>query len=263
MQGEYTGLLGNKHGKYPDGPILSRIEGDKRGIQYNRGTLQPTVLDLSVAQAPREYDFQGDVLYVDKLSTGTIKFRFDTSWQRGFPLGANSAVRGFPYKSVLLEWDAQPGETAVIWHGYGIEIVPPNQDITSISTVGGISTPVDIIDTGNIAETNFSSSDAIGLNAALAVFVAASNTVGATIHAAGIYSRAANEKIENLQHFTSAPTTLIDGAILFNCAHGPSATDAPSIQLSNPVRFAASRGLWFFNGVTLQAIGNRFANYTL
>lgn len=285
MQGDYTGLLGNEHGKYPDGPILSRIEGDKRDIQYNRGTLQPTELDLSSAQAPREFDFQGDVLYVDKLSTGTLKFRFDTSWQRGFPLGANSAVRGFPYKSVLLEWDSQPGKTVVIWHGYGLEIVPPNQDITAI---GSITNPVKVegtlgvlaqesiggVDTLEVRERGFAYGASFGSTAFLAantpetVIAPGTNTGGVIVWSAGMrgMNSAATNITSSLLAKASAPANFNDGAVLLipdNYFELASTRMATAGKLVRPVFLAAGLGLYFISGALETQLVHRHVLYTV
>lgn len=123
----------DKHGE--------QIEADKRQINYKKGALVLLTIALDNAQGMKEFQLAGDVLYLDRRSTGEIKFRPDTAWPAAFPLAANSAIKGFPYSSLLLEWEAQAGKIAYVWAGYGIEIIPPNQDIT---TIGSITDPVEL-----------------------------------------------------------------------------------------------------------------------
>jgi hypothetical protein len=251
MDPRYDGLTR----EYPDRELRARIEGDKRALLYNRGTLQPFVCDLSAAQALQEFQFPGDVIYVDKLSTGTVKFRFDTSWQRSFPLGANSAVRGFPFKSFFMEWDAQPGATCVIWFGYGIEIVPPNQDITSIGTVSAvteITNPVGVRSVGQDYASKFSSVSNLAAAGTEQVWSAASNTNGAILHSADILI--ANNTGQNvpyaLQAHTSAPAAFTTGDVVLQITNH-STLGAAIIQggkLQQPVAIPSGKGSWFRNG---------------
>ena len=263
MDPDYNGLITPP---YPDAQRRARVAGDKRGLVYGAGTLQPFICDLESAQSLREYDFSGDVLYVDKLSTGTIKFRFDTSWQRSFPLGANAAVRGVPFKSVLLEWDVQAGKTAVIWYGYGVEIVPPNQDITSI---GSITNPVDIRGVGFTYGSKFSSNTVILANANEAVFVPATNTNGARIKAARFLNEAPGGWIsaESLVAHTGVPATYTDGDILvgnMNAVSLAAGVYESHGYLLEPVQIDSGKGLWFRNSTgTSEATGNRNVLYDI
>jgi hypothetical protein len=213
----YNGLMTPK---YPDADINSRVAGDKRSLLYNRGTLQPFVCDLSSAQAMKEFPWKGDVLYVDKLSTGTVKFRFDTSWQRGFPLGANSAVRGFPFESLLLEWDAQPGKSLVIWYGYGLEIVPPNQDITSIGTVDAVTEITNTVITQNYGDeygTSYVSAAGLTANTPSNVWSAATNAAGVRLISAalGVGHITTTSVAGAFLHKATAPANVADGDASF------------------------------------------------
>lgn len=138
MDPAYNGLI---KPKFPN-PLAEEVRGDKREIIYQGASLQPLPLDLTVAQSLKEFQLQGNVLYVDSEATGIVGLRLDTTWQRSYPLRANSKLKGYPYKSVILEWTAQPGLTAVLWYGYGVDLVPPNQNISAIGTLNTIVNPV-------------------------------------------------------------------------------------------------------------------------
>lgn len=261
MQGDYTGLTGMQ---YPDDALRRRIESDKRDLIYNRGTLQARVFDLSVAQPVKEFDFAGDVLYIDKLSTGTVSFRFDMSWQRGFPMSANSAMRGFPYKSLFLEWEAQAGKTATVWFGYGVEIVPPNQDIT---TIGSITNPVDARPYPYTYGTSYQSITALAAATPETVFAPGSNTAGASLWDAQFYSYFGTNTIRAaFLTKASAPGSIIDGTVIVpNSAGQLVAAGSPFIahgRLQFQPRIVSGQGLYFIAD-RAEGEAQRQAKYTL
>lgn len=253
---------------YPAQSLEARSRGDKRGLVYSgMPSLQPFVCDLSSAQSLKEFAFAGDVFYVDKTSTGTVGFRLDSSWQRSFPLGANGAMRGVPYKSILLEWEAQTGKTAIVWYGYGVEIVPPNQDITSI---GSITNPVEVTDYGIEFGSSFQSNAALASGGTEIVFAAASNTDGAIIHtretASGVAGGTGNI-IAALHLATVVPAAYSDGIIdisrvaTWGDSSGFLANRAASFRA---IRYAPGRGAWWRNsGANGESSSSRTVKYTL
>jgi len=273
--------------QYPSFASEARNQGDKRGIVYQHGMLDCIRIDLSNANALQELTFKGDVVYVDKDSTGSIGVKFDMAWPRFFPLGANGAIRGIPYEQLLLNWTAQPGLFVNLWFGYGVDIVAPNQDITSI---GSIINPVTItgdvnaigphlLGTGyNAADfplltrevgaryaSTYSTLTLIGSNAPQQVFAPGTNTNGAIIHDLQYVTRndSASMRAAFVAH-TSAPVSTADGDVLLSS--GPTFTNTPGIWQSNhltrPLYIAAGKGLWFIVNVA-ETDGQRSVLYTL
>jgi hypothetical protein len=131
-QGEFNQMLWD---------ALRIINADKRGVLPPFANVQRKVIALDNAVNQEELRVEGDFVYVDPLSTGQIGVKYNTDAMPSFPFRASTGVRGFPYKTLLLNWTAQPGLVANLWYGFGAEIIPPNQDIANI---GSITSPVSL-----------------------------------------------------------------------------------------------------------------------
>lgn len=112
-----------------------RVYGDKRGILFGGGNLQPIVLDLNSAQPLKDFELQGDFIWMDPDSSGAIRVKFSMAQPRAMTMRANYRFSRVPFKQLLLEWDAQPGETAILWTGWGVEALPSANDITNLSNI--------------------------------------------------------------------------------------------------------------------------------
>lgn len=263
MDKDYGGTRGIIR-PYPNDEAEARARGDKRALLYGGAQLQPFVCDLANARSLSELQIAGDVLYVDKLSTGTIGVRLDTQWQRSFPFGANSAMRGVPYRSILLEWEAQPGKTCVLWSGYGVEMIPPNQDITSI---GSITDPVTVeVDPDSLAENGWSSyvsSTVLGTGGTEQVFAAGANAAGGIILSAQIWTARDATSLISLLLKNGAPTTNIDGIPVAVMGHRLTGSGTYSGELiARPRRFNSGTGLYFYN-LNVETAGIRQVIYKL
>lgn len=256
MDANYNGL---KRGAYaPDGSFDERAFGDKRNLAYGTGLIQPLVIALDTAQALKEFPLAGDVIYLDRRSTGEIRFALDMAWAARFPLASNGGMKGIPYKQLLLEWDAQPGKFAYLWTGYAVELIPPNQDISSI---GSITQPVTIA--SRVYGSSFVSGAALVSNTPVNVFAAASNADGVDL--VGSLIATENGAASNANTFllanASAPATITDGDVI----HGVRAkiVNASSVfgwsELALPIRIPSGKRLDFISsaaqsGVSLTAL---------
>lgn len=115
---------------------FERIQfGDKRGIPPIFGNMEMAVIDLSTARESEELRFYGDFLFADSDTTGTVYVQINGSTMPKFPFKASTGIQGFPYRTLSISNAAQAGKTVHLWHGYGAKIIPPNQDIASISSI--------------------------------------------------------------------------------------------------------------------------------
>ncbi len=121
---------------------LRIINADKRGVLSPFANVQKKVLLLDNATNQEELRVEGDFVYADPLSTGLIGVKYNADAMPAFPFRASTGVRGFPYKTLLLNWAAQPGLVLNLWYGFGAEIIPPNQDIANIGSIGSITAAV-------------------------------------------------------------------------------------------------------------------------
>lgn len=114
-----------------------RAQSDKRDVAFAQSHLLRTQVNLSLVSTDRTrtLDTRGDVVYIDMESTGLIRVKLGSAWPAAFPMRANTAIKGIPYDKLHLEWDLQPGKVANIWYGWGMDIIPPNNDIASIGEI--------------------------------------------------------------------------------------------------------------------------------
>lgn len=128
--------------KYPIQGFDQKSQGDKTGMVYPSANMNKKVIALDTANPLFELPVDGDFVYCDIQSTGLISIQINDMAMPPLPFQANMALRGFPYKKLILSWTAQPGLIANLWYGYGAEIIPPNQNITAI---GSITNPVQLV----------------------------------------------------------------------------------------------------------------------
>ena len=254
----YDGLI--YPGNYPDSELRAVVQGDKRGLQPNIAQLQPFVCDLSVARSLSELQIEGDVLYVDRTSTGIIKFRAATSWQRSYPLGANDGLKDYPYSRPLIEWDAQgAGVFAILWFGYGVNIVPSIGSISSISTIGTVTTitnPVDARPYSNSYGASYASITNYAANTAVQIVAPGSNVSGIDVWRASIGTRFAANNAASILAKSSTPTTVIDGDVIASCFETGSGDNIyRNVEL--PIFVPAGKGLY---GISTGATAAQFTN---
>lgn len=125
--------------KYPNQNFDAKNSGDKTGMLYPSANMNKKIIPLDAAQPILELPVDGDFLYVDIESTGKIYIQINDMAMPPLPFQANMALRGFVYKKLILSWPAQAGLVVNLWYGYGAEVIPPNQNITSI---GSITNPI-------------------------------------------------------------------------------------------------------------------------
>jgi hypothetical protein len=270
---------------YPDYDYYARTFGDKRGIRYGFGALIPFTFALDVANPGNLIPIAGDIVYFDRNTTGTINVRFDTAWPAGLPMASNGAIRGIPFKEVILDWTAQAGRIATVWIGYGADIVSPTRDLNAINsitqpvTVQGVRAqattmalgdlPALVREIGFLYAASFDSSANIGISASEQIIAAAANVNGVTVWDCDIFTAPTGPGavIISLVAHTIAPVGFGDGQKLFLAGINIS-TAAGQVSASNSMprsKFVPSgRGLWFFNGGSIaEGAARRRILYTI
>lgn len=121
--------------------FMAEFFGDKRNVLWPVANISKLPLPLDVAQPFAEKEIEGDFIYADSDSTGTIYVRFNNPAMPEIPVRTNFGIYGFPIRRIFVRWDAQAGKTVNLLYGYGAQIIPPNQDIT---TIGSITNPVNL-----------------------------------------------------------------------------------------------------------------------
>lgn len=249
-------------GGEPFRDFYERLFGSKLGLLYGGGFLQPFTPDLSSAQPLKEFDLAGDFLYLDKSSTGTIKVKFDMAQAQGFELRPADKIDRVPFKRLLLEWDAQPGETAVLWTGYGANVIPAQNDIAAI---GSILNPVDI-DPDSLADSGWSSyvsSTVLGTGGTEQVFAAGANTAGGIILSVQMWTARDATSLISLLLKNGAPTTNVDGIPVCVMGHRLTGSGTYSGELiPRPRQFNSGTGLYFYN-LNVETAGIRQVIYKL
>jgi hypothetical protein len=116
-------------------PVLSTspVEGVAHG---HKKPLYFLEIDLGVAGTLKNLKVPGNMIYIDQYTTGIADLSFSDPLGPAFPIGVNSAVRNFLYSELYLSWSAQAGKVLRIWYGWDADIIPPNQDISNIGSIG-------------------------------------------------------------------------------------------------------------------------------
>lgn len=109
--------------------------GNKRDLPPIFGNMQMEVIALDNAREAQEFRFFGDFLFADSDSTGTVYVQINGPTMPKFPFKASTGIKGFPYRTLSISNIAQAGKVVHLWYGYGAQIIPPNQDIASISSI--------------------------------------------------------------------------------------------------------------------------------
>jgi len=92
-------------------------------------------INLSTANNALELNHAGNLIFCDKDTDGDAYLSFSSNDNPLFPVGANSFVKGLPFKKLYLTNAAQAGKKLNLWYGQDVDIQPPNQDIRNIDNV--------------------------------------------------------------------------------------------------------------------------------
>lgn len=203
-------------------------------------------IDLSTAGTLRKLPQPGNMIYFDQNTTGVADLYFSDPEGHPFPVGVNSAIRDFLYSELYLSWSAQSGKILRIWYGWDADVIPPNQTIATIGSVGTIDqlTPFEMPAIG----TFFYVGTSTGINL---FSTSGSNLNGITIHGAGVNIQTAN----TYGRIMSKATTIV--AVTDTAATTiASACYGSSSNCGFPVRIPAGHGL--YAGKTDAATGSGF-----
>lgn len=238
--------------------LLEEIFGTKKNMLYPDGALLSQTFDLSVAQTGLRLDFAGDFIYADRNTTGYVNLIFNGFSMSSFPFGQNTAINNFPYKALYLSWPAQTGKLLTLWYGYGANIVPPNQDISSILNT------VNVNAVGLTYATSYSSSALITAGTPLNIISAASNILGYTLWNTISQSGTAGGSVESWLAKATAPVALFDGDALnwTDIYTVVGANIVCSGRMLTPLKVIAGKRLDAMVSVT-QTFANRTCLYTL
>lgn len=268
---------------------LDPIEADKRGIVVPRSSLRRLRLKLDAARNEVEFKVEGDMLYADSDSNGTITIRLNSEAEDPWPIKAQGGVQNVPIKSVLVTHAAQSGKVLNLWYGYRARFVAPSADI---ATIGSIINPVDVQGTVGVqgprafasgplladlpvlsreAGIVFGASyetDVALIVATETVFTAAANGAGAMLWGGSIWTNPtvnSNGSI-SLHAHTVAPTVFTDGNVLLVAAYNIATNSGQTMVhavLPRPIFIPAGLGLFFLRLVNNEFAGRRNLLYTL
>jgi hypothetical protein len=166
---------------------MLRHEGDSEFNLKTQGRtrdLERRVISLATALDNFELNVAGNVIYCDKLSTGSADIRFSSTSNDPLPVGANFGLEQMDFKRLYITCAAQAGKYLNLWFGSDVHIIPPNQDINNIGTVSLISA---ITPRSLGTSTYYRSSASAALNTILAP---ASNVNGVVIVSAALHGAA-------------------------------------------------------------------------
>lgn len=203
-----------------------RFLGRERSLAFRE-------VNLSFALTDEEFNFPGSVLFADSLSTGTATIKFDSKEAPAFPFKAATGLL-MPFRKFFLSCAAQAGDTLRLWYGFDVGIIPPNQDIASISSIG----TVDSITPTTVCHTPYfrwSASSALGT-----LVAPASNVSGIVVYGYGFVGDGSSSV--RIMTKTSAPSAWNDATADSIGVHFRS-----SVQFQNrvlPILIPSGKGLY-------------------
>jgi hypothetical protein len=216
-------------------------------------------IDLSVALNNEIFQCAGDFLYLDAASTGYCTLELNNQWNA--PAAPFLAQPGFAieaiFKQIKISAPAQSGKFIRLMYSTGERIAPTNS--TSIN--GSIS----VSDSGYQYSSSFKSIAALSVNTAQSVFSAASNTQGAIVWRAAMFSYATPSFTHPcLIANATAPASVTDGDVIASADNGfaVGAYLSQSLKLEKPVKIAPGKGLFFIASAG-ENTGSRSVLYSL
>lgn len=237
--------------------LLDRYFASKVDMIWPRGQMLMQPFALDAAETGRPFKIEGDFLYIDKTSTGSIYVQFGPGGQK-FPMGPNMFFKGIAYRDLLISWDAQAGKTAQLWYGWGGEIIPPNQDITAI---GSITNPVAIEE--DTYGASFASVTATGAASNLTIVAPGTNVNGLDLKDLQYQATgAAGQNNGVLAKAGAAPASLTDGDLIL-VGHQLTGNFDQGNWLPRKLFIAATKGLYLRTGAAGEASKMLSALYTV
>lgn len=262
---------------------LDPIEADKRGIVIPRSSLRRLRFTLDAARNEVEFRTEGDMLYADSDSTGTITIRLNNESEDPWPIKAQGGVQNIPIRSILVTHAAQAGKVLNLWYGYRARFVAPSADI---ATIGSIINPVGVQgpralasgplladlpvlsrEVGIVFGASYETDVAL-IVATETVFTAATNANGAMLWGGSIWTNPtvnSNGSI-SLHAHTVAPAVFTDGNVLLVAAYLIATNSGQTMVhavLPRPIFIPAGLGLFFLRLVNNEFAGRRSLLYTL
>ncbi|HYS75944.1 MAG TPA: hypothetical protein VEM38_07630 [Burkholderiales bacterium] len=94
------------------------ITRDKRADIIPRSALRRQQIKLDNALAAAPFRLRGDVIFLDRASTGLIQVQLNQTSEDLFPMAAGDGIEGLPFEDFFVTSAAQPGLVANVWYGY-------------------------------------------------------------------------------------------------------------------------------------------------
>ncbi len=96
------------------------ITRDKRADVIPRSALRRVQIKLDNALAAQSFRLRGDVIFLDRNSTGVIQVQLNNTSEDPFPMAAGDGIEGLPFEDFFVTSAAQPGLVMNVWYGYSV-----------------------------------------------------------------------------------------------------------------------------------------------
>ena len=133
-------------------------------------------LDNALVEQP--FRLNGDFLYADNLSTGSVTIKLNNTSEDPIPFTSQSSIEGWPIQDVFVSCAAQPGLVLNLWYGWEARIRPPQ----SVVQVIGLATAFGAPQGADIPAFGGHVASGENISAALAANVSTVGLSGASAH---------------------------------------------------------------------------------
>lgn len=159
------------------------ITSDKRDRVIPNANVRRLQLLLDNARNEVEFKCEGDFLFADTDSTGSIKVRLNSTAEDQFPIQAQGGVIEIPMRNIYITHAAQAGKILNLWYGYRARFLAPAQ---SISSIGSILNPIDLTEDARKGDAIVRAGDVFSQIASVAPVAAQSSLIQLFNPGAGI-----------------------------------------------------------------------------
>ena len=108
---------------------------DKTSRVLVRSGLRRKVIALDNALVEQQARLNGDFLYADALSTGSITLKLNNTSEDPIPFSSQSSIEEWPIEDVFISCAAQPGKVLNLWYGWRARIRPPQNVVQLLGSV--------------------------------------------------------------------------------------------------------------------------------
>jgi len=186
------------------------ITRDKRADVIPRSALRRQQIKLDNALVAQPFRIRGDVIFLDRNSTGIIQVQLNNTSEDLLPMGSGDSIAGLPFEDFFVTSAAQPGLIANMWYGYSARF---RTFLVANDIIDRAARQLGLIE-ANPYGVSFKSTVALGANGVENIVAAAANLNGIRLlDVQEIENNTVAGASTSVLSKATAPATSIDGDV--------------------------------------------------